>query len=388
MIRSGHDDHPSAFGRSSRLADLLAVGVRLSAQAVSLLRDSPTAQLKKAENMVLNAVRIAETLGEMKGAAMKVGQMLGSTRACHLRKSGVLAAAKGGAECLVHCNGHITSELKDFDELFESLEPEAFAAASIGQVHRVQRTAARLPSKSSIPRPTGWSRRTENLEALLKWWAIWYRPSHLGRRSDYSRSSTICRARISAHGGDSRIAEIIDADVVNEATTRRTTMELWMVPPGDAVSGRYYDAFRLRSQKAVSIHVERCSTPLPARDPNFANFAFREDGQMVHRLWLHEGDGDIAIGSKSGRCRYPQRRRPELLRDMGVLRKAAYRCREPWSPYVDLVQDIVRASPPTPSAKTPRSTKSLRVGHVELAGGLISIFPDVVPTGWAVCSET
>ena len=68
----------SAFGRFVKVGGLLGrVGVSvLGEQAVGLLRDGPTKQLKKADNMIRNAARIAETLGEMKGAAMKVGQML------------------------------------------------------------------------------------------------------------------------------------------------------------------------------------------------------------------------------------------------------------------------------------------------------------------------
>ena len=45
-------------------------------QVLDVARSGPAKQIKKTENLVRNAMRIAETLGEMKGAAMKVGQML------------------------------------------------------------------------------------------------------------------------------------------------------------------------------------------------------------------------------------------------------------------------------------------------------------------------
>ena len=45
-------------------------------QVLDVARSGPAKQIKKTENLVRNAIRIAETLGEMKGAAMKVGQML------------------------------------------------------------------------------------------------------------------------------------------------------------------------------------------------------------------------------------------------------------------------------------------------------------------------
>ena len=68
----------SAFGRFVKVGGLVGrVGISvIGEQAVGLLRDGPAQQLKKAENTIRNAVRIADTLGEMKGAAMKVGQML------------------------------------------------------------------------------------------------------------------------------------------------------------------------------------------------------------------------------------------------------------------------------------------------------------------------
>ncbi len=114
------------------------VGVSmLGEQAVGLLREGPARQLKKAENMVRNAARIAETLGEMKGAAMKVGQML-SLHEGFLppEVSAVLSVLQKEAPSVSFdvMEGELRREL-DVDALFESLDPEAFAAASIGQVH-------------------------------------------------------------------------------------------------------------------------------------------------------------------------------------------------------------------------------------------------------------
>lgn len=129
----------SAFGRFVKVGGLVGrVGVSvLGAQAAGLLRDGPTKQLKKAENMIRNAARIADTLGEMKGAAMKVGQML-SLHAGLLppEVSAVLSVLQKEAPSVSFevMERELRRELENFDALFESLEPEAFAAASIGQV--------------------------------------------------------------------------------------------------------------------------------------------------------------------------------------------------------------------------------------------------------------
>jgi len=48
----------------------------LSERTVDFAMSAPTKQVRRAENLVKNAGRIVATLGEMKGAAMKVGQML------------------------------------------------------------------------------------------------------------------------------------------------------------------------------------------------------------------------------------------------------------------------------------------------------------------------
>ena len=49
--------------------------------------------------------------------------------------------------------GELRRELENFDVLFESLEPEAFAAASIGQVHRgVLRDGRQVAVKIQYPR--------------------------------------------------------------------------------------------------------------------------------------------------------------------------------------------------------------------------------------------
>ncbi len=48
----------------------------VTSQALELVRSGPEKNIRRTENLVKNALRIVETLGELKGAAMKVGQML------------------------------------------------------------------------------------------------------------------------------------------------------------------------------------------------------------------------------------------------------------------------------------------------------------------------
>ena len=68
----------SSFGRVVKIGSLMGrVGTSVATErAIDFAFSGPTKQLRRTENLVKNAARIVETLGEMKGAAMKVGQML------------------------------------------------------------------------------------------------------------------------------------------------------------------------------------------------------------------------------------------------------------------------------------------------------------------------
>ena len=68
----------SALLRSLKLGGLVGrVGISLAADRLQELVSSAEGRAdRRSENLVRNARRVVETLGELKGAAMKVGQML------------------------------------------------------------------------------------------------------------------------------------------------------------------------------------------------------------------------------------------------------------------------------------------------------------------------
>ena len=361
----------SAFGRFVKVGGLVGrVGVSvLGEQAVGLLRDGPTKRLKKAENTVRNAVRIANTLGEMKGAAMKVGQMLSLHEGLLPPEvAAVLSVLQKEAPSVSFeiMGRKLRREVDNFDALFASVEPEAFAAASIGQVHRgVLRDGREVAVKIQYPNADRMVRADlKNLKTLLgnlvslftdiDFEPIWEEVrERLLEEVDYLKEADNIRRAAAIH---SDCPDIIVPAVVQEATSRRVlTMEFVDgIPPAEAVSERY--PRHLRDQWGVTLFEFTLRGLLQHRflhaDPNLANFAFREDGKVVVYDYgcMKEIPQDLAAGYAGLMDAVINRRKaaiPGLLRNMGVFKEGGVALsRDMTDPYVDLVQDIVRASPP------------------------------------------
>jgi predicted unusual protein kinase regulating ubiquinone biosynthesis (AarF/ABC1/UbiB family) len=138
-------------GRVRRSAKL---GTALGAQATryagtkaaNVVRSGERSDEKLENRHLETALKIASTLGEMKGAAMKLGQLASFVDTEFLPEEyreiyqEQLAALRNDAPAMPW--DKVVKVLEDeyaperLDELFERVEPEAFAAASIGQVHR------------------------------------------------------------------------------------------------------------------------------------------------------------------------------------------------------------------------------------------------------------
>jgi predicted unusual protein kinase regulating ubiquinone biosynthesis (AarF/ABC1/UbiB family) len=361
----------SAFGRFVKVGGLVGrVGASvLGEQAVGLLRDGPTAQLKKAENAVRNAIRIADTLGEMKGAAMKVGQMLSLHEGLLPPEvSAVLSVLQKQAPSVSFdvMEGELRRELESFDALFESLEPEAFAAASIGQVHRgVLRDGREVAVKIQYPKADEMVEADlKNLKLLLgnlvglvtdiDFEPIWEEvKERLFEELDYLKEAENIQRMAALHANT---PEIIVPDVVQEATTRRVLTMGFVdgIPPGEAVSDQFPQD--LKDQWGVTLFELTLRGLFEHRflhaDPNFANFAFREDGKVAVYDYgcMKEIPADLAAGYAGLMNSVLQGHKaaiPGILRSMGVYKGGgALLPRDMTDPYVDLVQDIVRSTPP------------------------------------------
>ena len=113
------------------------------------------------------------TSGEMKGAAMKLGQMASFIDIESLAPSTarfIRSSSRSCAPTLPRCPGKGSSRCSSLEhkgvplrELFTDIEREAFATAWIGQVHR-----AELPNGARVAVKIQYPRVAEALEADLR----------------------------------------------------------------------------------------------------------------------------------------------------------------------------------------------------------------------------
>jgi predicted unusual protein kinase regulating ubiquinone biosynthesis (AarF/ABC1/UbiB family) len=141
QIRTGR------IGRTAGVGGLVAgQGIKWAGTRVANLARTEEAKQRKTEERVASiAAQLARQLGQMKGAAMKIGQVLSTVELPGLSEEGQAEFREALAELRDNAprfgfediraviqddlGGPISAQFASFDE-------EAFAAASIGQVHR------------------------------------------------------------------------------------------------------------------------------------------------------------------------------------------------------------------------------------------------------------
>ncbi len=143
QIRTGR------IGRTAGVGGLVAgQGIRWAGTRIANLgRDEQRSQQKTDERVAAIATQLARQLGQMKGAAMKIGQVLSTIELPGLSEEGqeqfqvALAELRDNAPKFGFDDIRkvITDDLGgDVSDHFAEFEEEAFAAASIGQVHRAR----------------------------------------------------------------------------------------------------------------------------------------------------------------------------------------------------------------------------------------------------------
>jgi predicted unusual protein kinase regulating ubiquinone biosynthesis (AarF/ABC1/UbiB family) len=154
QVRYGHcmAKDPIPTGRLRRTARIggLAGGQAArsyAARAADLTRSDEKRQAAAEKRQIQMADRILDVLGQMKGAAMKVGQVASFVDSgalppeVHRRLEEKLAELRDSAPrvSFEEMRRVLESDLGErLEDVFAEFEPEAFAAASIGQVYRAR----------------------------------------------------------------------------------------------------------------------------------------------------------------------------------------------------------------------------------------------------------
>jgi len=341
----------------------------LGRRAADLALSSPGQQLRRTENLVKNATRIVETLGDMKGAAMKIGQMLSlyegmlPPEVAEVLQTLQREAPRAPAEVMRYeLEGSLGGSVEEF---LSEFEPEAFAAASIGQVHRGRLLDGRdvaikiqYPLISEIVRAD-----LKNLKRLLgslfamafevDFEPIWGElKDRLLEELDYEHEAANIRRMSELHAA---IPEIVIPSVIEELSTDRVLVmeRVEGIRPRDACSTAY--SAEQKSQWGEVLFEFQFRGLFEHRllhaDPNLANFAFLEGGQVVVYDFgcLKRVPADVAAGYSGVVRAVMEGRRtevPDALMRLGLHKKGPTPLpQEVIDPYIDLLGEILRASP-------------------------------------------
>ncbi len=289
------DGPPSS--RLARLRKLAGLGAQLGSDAltrgVKRLAGADPSSLSKG-----TAEKLVQTLGDLKGAAMKLGQVA-SMDPDLFPPEVRLVLARLQNEAPPMSFERVAAVIEDElggspDALFSEFSPEPMAAASLGQVHRARlRDGRDVVVKIQYPGiDQALKSDIENLGMVVKTMALTHRAldgrqyfhelaEELAHELDYSREGRLARefARASAGLPDIVVPEIID----ERTSTRVLTMQLI---PGQTLktflASHPENAERLRISGLMvrAIHGSFLVDGTVHADPHPGNFMVMPDGRL------------------------------------------------------------------------------------------------------------
>lgn len=291
----------SRSGRFLKLAGMTAsVAGQYAGQRARKLFGQEADEAARSESYTRMAGQIVDTLGELKGAVMKVGQIASQTQDFLPKEfSDALQKLQKEAPPMPFdvIVGQVESELgQPLGELFEYLQETPYAAASIGQVHR-----ARLHSGEDVIVKVQYPGVDESCDSDLKQLRMALRLGgllkmpkehvdqlfaeirvRLKEELDYENEARNLEAFQGFHDKDDWIRI---PRVINSHSSRRVlTMELL---EGDHISAITPDNY---SQETINLIGHRIFTMMADQlfrfqcihgDPHAGNFAYRPDGTII-----------------------------------------------------------------------------------------------------------
>ncbi|MBN2055903.1 AarF/ABC1/UbiB kinase family protein [bacterium] len=293
--------HLSRAIRSLRLGGLTGrVGASYLGQRLKSLFQSPedmAESLSKTHRR--NAERIAETLGQLKGAVMKLGQMASLQADLFPPEiTEVLAGLQNAAPPMPYdvISAHVRTELGEKPEwVFREFEREAFASASIGQVHR-----GKLHDGRSVAVKVQYPNIEKMLEDDIRNLGLIFRlvqqvgpgidltiifeelKSHLLEEIDYEQEAGNLKEFRESLADIPWL--IIPAPIPEFSTRRILTMELVEGEAARSLEQRHISQDRrnrfcerladLFTHQVLDLHLMHA-------DPNIANFALTDDERII-----------------------------------------------------------------------------------------------------------
>lgn len=246
-----------------------------------------------------NITRITERLAEMRGATMKLGQLLSMESGDVLppELADILARLRADADAMPpkQLKAVLTQTYGDgFRQKFKSFNTQPLAAASIGQVHRA--TAAdgmRLALKLQYPGVrASIDSDLDNAVAMIRWSGLWPKEldisplmtearRQLHEEADYIREGAYLRRFGDLLADDPRF--VVPTHRPDLSTRDALAMSFEQAAPIETLA----DAAPRIRDTAASALIELCLRELfefhvMQTDPNFANYQWRaETGQIV-----------------------------------------------------------------------------------------------------------
>ncbi len=290
-------------GRFSRFTRMGGLATGLAGQAaMARARAAVTGQTPDMATALMtprNLTRIADRLSEMRGAAMKLGQLLSMETGDVLppELAGILARLRSEGDAMTPAQLKQVLEAafgSEFRSHFKSFTAAPLAAASIGQVHRaVARDGMRLALKLQYPGvKDAIDSDLDNAAALIRWSGLWPKELDLApllaearrqlhEEADYDREGAYLARFGALLADDARF--VVPTHRADLSTDVALAMSFEDAAPIEALA----DAPASERDRAMGGLIELCLRELfdfrvMQTDPNFANYRWRaETGQIV-----------------------------------------------------------------------------------------------------------
>ncbi len=275
------------------------VGVSFVGNTVTnVFRTPDQKQEKRSLIQTKNAARIVETLGNLKGVPMKIGQMLSLHEGLLPPEiTSILSSLQQKAPSVpfVSIRGMMKKELGTRFELIDHIEPYAYAAASIGQIHKailkdgrevvfkVQYPGIDKVIKADMKNLKGTLQMIFSMFTGLNLTPVWEELNdRLIEELDYEIEADNMERMAKLYNDDQNI---IIADVIHELSSRHVLCMSFVkgISPEQACSDEF-------SQDLKDVWGKRLFGFIASNllehhyvhaDPNMANFAFRENGAII-----------------------------------------------------------------------------------------------------------